>query len=339
MKKTDSFDEEIKVSILCTVFNHEAFLRKCLDGFIEQITDFKYEIIVHDDCSTDASIKIIKEYTNKYSNIIAIYENENQYSKGINITREIMFPLAKGKYIALCDGDDCWIDQHKLQKQFEFMESHQECSLCSHNTLRKDLSNIKKDVLFNNWKECHVLNENDTFFTWKIHYSSYFCRYDSFDYQKSLPSVWCGDYAHLVFAFTKGLVVALPDVMSVYHSNNKNGVTYTLKDAEKMIIKDFDKIHFLVHFNRYTKFQYESSVIKEICVRIKEILLAKMFIEMRNDMTLLSYWKARRKISKTLLYKIYFKKADKIAKFKGFLIFHSYILFLRTKYKFFRDVF
>ena len=125
--------EEIMVSILCAAYNHERYIRQCLDGFIMQKTNFKYEVIVHDDASTDNTAQIIREYQEKYPDIIKpIYQTENQYSKGIKITSEILPAFSKGKYIALCEGDDFWTDENKLQMQLEALEQHPECKMCVH---------------------------------------------------------------------------------------------------------------------------------------------------------------------------------------------------------------
>jgi len=121
------------VSICCTAYNHERFIRQCLDGFMMQKTDFDFEVLIHDDASTDSTADIIREYEAKYPGIIkSIYQQENQYSKGIPISETYLYPYAKGKYIALCEGDDYWTDPCKLQKQVDFMEANPEFSLCSH---------------------------------------------------------------------------------------------------------------------------------------------------------------------------------------------------------------
>ncbi len=127
-------DEQIMVSVFCATYNHEKYIRKCLDGFIMQKTNFKFEVLVHDDASTDKTADIIREYEEKYPDIIKpIYQTENQYSKGVQIGVTFQYPRAKGKYIAFCEGDDYWCDENKLQRQFDIMESHPECSICVHN--------------------------------------------------------------------------------------------------------------------------------------------------------------------------------------------------------------
>lgn len=122
------------VSISCLVFNHAPYLRECLEGFMMQKTDFHFEVLIHDDASTDGSTEIIKEYEARFPDIIKpIYETDNQWVKGRRGSATFNFPRAKGKYIALCEGDDYWTDPLKLQKQVDFLEANPEYSMCFHN--------------------------------------------------------------------------------------------------------------------------------------------------------------------------------------------------------------
>lgn len=115
---------EIKVSICCLTYNHEKYVRQALDSFLMQNTNFKYEILIHDDASTDGTADIIREYESKYPDIIKpIYQKENQYSQRVKINWTYQYPRAKGKYIATCEGDDFWCDEHKLQRQYEALEN------------------------------------------------------------------------------------------------------------------------------------------------------------------------------------------------------------------------
>ncbi|MEG0214761.1 MAG: glycosyltransferase family A protein [Hungatella sp.] len=125
---------EYEVSICCLAFNHEPYIRKALDSFLMQKTDFKFEVVIHDDHSTDQTAAIIREYEERYPAIIhPLYQAENQYSQGIrNISGAFNFPRAQGKYIAMCEGDDFWCDDHKLKLQVDYMEAHPDCMLCFH---------------------------------------------------------------------------------------------------------------------------------------------------------------------------------------------------------------
>lgn len=119
------------VSIICLVYNHENFVRDALDGFIMQKVNFPFEVIIHDDASTDNSSQIIREYERKYPDIIKpIYQTENQYFKERGRVTKIVYGAAKGKYIALCEGDDYWTDPLKLQKQVDFLEQNPDHILC-----------------------------------------------------------------------------------------------------------------------------------------------------------------------------------------------------------------
>ena len=119
------------VSVCSITYNHAPYIRKCLDGFLMQKTDFQFEIIINDDCSTDGTTEIIKEYVEKYPNLIKpIFHDENQYQKGVRgMFAKYVFPKAQGKYIAMCEGDDYWIDPLKLQKQVDFFEQNSDYGL------------------------------------------------------------------------------------------------------------------------------------------------------------------------------------------------------------------
>lgn len=123
----------VMVSIIVATYNHEGFIEKALDGFLQQITNFRVEIIINDDASTDRTASIIKKFENKYQKLfVCVYQNTNQYSKGIKPWVDVLFPMAQGKYLAICDGDDFWIDKNKLQKQVDFLEKNKEYSACAH---------------------------------------------------------------------------------------------------------------------------------------------------------------------------------------------------------------
>lgn len=129
------------VSICCITYNHAQFIRKCLDGFLMQQTDFPIEILIHDDCSTDGTIDIVRTYEAKYPELIfPLYEEENQYSRGGAGKMDLYnYRRARGKYIAYCEGDDYWTDPLKLQKQVDFMEANPEYSVCFHDFQEYDV--------------------------------------------------------------------------------------------------------------------------------------------------------------------------------------------------------
>ncbi len=118
------------VSVKCMTYNHENYISNALDGFIMQKTNFPFEILVHDDASTDKTAEIIKEYETKFPKIVKpIYEIENQYSKKNGSHHKKIDASIKGKYIAFCEGDDYWIDENKLQMQVDYLEKNNQIGL------------------------------------------------------------------------------------------------------------------------------------------------------------------------------------------------------------------
>ncbi len=218
--------EHIMVSIRCLVYNHEPFLRQCLDGFVMQKTTFPFEAIVHDDASTDGSADIIREYAAKYPDIIKpILQTENQFSKKKGIVNRVLDAHTRGKYAAICEGDDYWTDPLKLQKQVEFMEAHPEYSICYHKVqiVNSDTNEVKGE--FPDWlpdkpatfELCHleernIIQTNSVLYRWRFHDE---CRGD-LCYPGILPGDWL---MHLLHA-AKGKIYYMPEVMGAYRHHD-----------------------------------------------------------------------------------------------------------------------
>lgn len=124
-------NREPLVTIHCMTYNQENYIAQCLDGFVMQQTNFRFIAIVHDDASTDGTAAIVRQYAEKYPDIIKpIFQMVNQYSKLDGTIRRIMKERTESKYIAMCEGDDYWIDSLKLQRQVDFLEAHEEYGMC-----------------------------------------------------------------------------------------------------------------------------------------------------------------------------------------------------------------
>lgn len=203
------------VSICCLTYNHENYIAECLDGFIMQKTDFDYEILIHDDASTDETAGIIRKYELRYPETIKpIYQIENQYSKGIKPTFKYNFPRARGKYIALCEGDDYWTDPFKLQKQVDFLEANPDFSICFHPVEILENGEIYPDDLKKVADETTILDLAKGNY---IHTPSVVFR--------NLPECWgndlikkspVGDYALHMLNARHGKIKKLAETMAVY---------------------------------------------------------------------------------------------------------------------------
>jgi glycosyltransferase involved in cell wall biosynthesis len=124
-------DNLIKVSVLIMTYNHTKFISKAIDSALMQQTDFNYEIIISEDCSTDGTKEIVLDYKQRFPERIHLLLSEQNIHSNAVVARGIH--SARGKYIALLDGDDYWSSSNKLQKQADFLDTHLECSMCFHN--------------------------------------------------------------------------------------------------------------------------------------------------------------------------------------------------------------
>ena len=236
------------VVIRCTVFNHEPYLRDCLDGFVMQQTNFPFVAVVHDDASTDNSAAIIREYADKYPDIIKpMFESENQYSKGNGTLTRIMntaIAATGAKYIAMCEGDDYWNDPLKLQKQVDYMEENPECSLCFHkvNTLIQETGEIKEEFIVRD-----VPSKSNVIDLAKgnyIHTPSVLFRRSFLDLERYYKMMPClpGDYVMWMLLAEKGFICKIDEPMAVYRhgsgiwSNNggNNQSLQVLKTLSKL---------------------------------------------------------------------------------------------------------
>lgn len=207
------------VSICCITYNHESYIRQCLDGFLMQKTNFKYEILIHDDASTDATADIIREYELKYPEIIKpIYQTENQYSKGIKVS-SLNYKRAKGEYIALCEGDDYWIEPCKLQKQVDFLENNPEYSLCFHRAkVIYDGEGLNGIDVFSHVKAGEY-SLNYILHKWTVPTCSMVCRKNVTSCIPINPKFQYGDNVLLLTCFMEGRVFCIDGIYGVYRRN------------------------------------------------------------------------------------------------------------------------
>lgn len=228
----------VKLTVICLTYNHVNFIQRALDGFVMQKTDFPFEVIVHDDASTDGTAEIVRQYAEKYPDIIKpIFQTENQWSKGVSITKNFIYPQVRGKYVALCEGDDYWIDENKLQKQVDFLDANDEFSICFHPVEVIWEKNEKKPDIFptehfrfglteltlNHLLKRNFIQTNSVVYRWRFSDGEY----------NSLPEhIMPGDwFLHIMHAELGG-IKCLSDVMSVYR-RHKGGVWFGVgKDAD-----------------------------------------------------------------------------------------------------------
>ena len=241
-KNTSSSDP--LVSISCITYNHINYIEQCLDGFLEQETDYPFEILIHDDCSTDGTTEIIQKYSTKYPDIIKpMYETENQYQQGKPAGSLIWnFPRAKGKYIALCEGDDYWIDENKLQIQVDFLERNPEYTMCFHNAeVLNEIPDTEVSSIYG--AEDRDYESTELYKKWIVPTASIVLRRKCLEYPIiEREKFWAGDVIVIQSAVHQGKVYGFSKVMSVYRVS-QHGVSWEQQKKDKEhILKDSFKI-------------------------------------------------------------------------------------------------
>ena len=319
------------VTIRCTAYNHEKYIERALDSFLEQDTTFPFEILVHDDASTDCTAEIIRRYEELYPNIVKpIYEKENQYSKKDGSLRRIMDRATYGKYVALCEGDDYWCDPKKLQRQWEFMEQHPDCSMCVHNSYFRYLDQKGNDKTFNQWKELHRLTPEDVFFGWFVHTSSYFYN-NKYDFYPAFRARYCsGDYAQLTLALQYGEVYCLPEVMSVYNAGNQAGITAlnNSRGYEYHLNTIRSRITYLNEYDKYSNGKFHTIVkarIAEDTMKISETM--EELVSAAKDMVKSTYY------TNVLLKQDGLARIKTIWKYQGYLCGHLWLFSVKMRHR------
>ncbi len=261
------------VSVRCITYNHEPYIAQALDGFLMQKTNFPFEVIVHDDASPDKTADIIREYEAKFPKIIKpIYETENQYSKHDGSLGRIMDAACKGKYIALCEGDDYWIDENKLQLQVDFLEGNSEYGMCySKAKILQNNTFIDKEIP-NLINDCTVRTESI------IRGGGMYVPSPSIVYRKSIKNIypdfcnncWVGDYPLQLFFALKSKIYFFSSTFVVYRQNSIGSWSSRINassffEKRKGIESELITIN---NFNQYSNYKYNDAFMKRKIVFI-----------------------------------------------------------------------
>ena len=264
-------NNDIMVTVFCLAYNHEKYIRQCLDGFVKQKTSFKYEVIVHEDASTDSTADIIREYESKYPNIIKpIYQKENQYNKGFYYTEEFCLKNAKGKYIALCEGDDFWTDDQKLQKQVDAMEKNPSCKMCLCKVRAVQENGERMEQTYPNFEMNTGVYHTEELLKiickeYSFQTSSYFFEKEKLkEYFDEKPSFFrvapVGDWPYLLY-FSQFDIYYIDDEMSCYRKNAIGNFSTTMSSSSVEAQKKYymSMIAMIEAFDQYTQYQYHDS--------------------------------------------------------------------------------
>lgn len=239
------------LTIVINFYNHAKYVKNTIDSLLSQKTSFKFTILIHDDCSNDGTTDLLKHYYSLFPDKIElICQSENQYKKGVNVWAKYQLPLVKTKYVALCDGDDYWVDSNKLQKQVDFLEKNQDFVICYHRvyTINERMQMSEEELNYLNKPHIYTIEDlaNGNF----MHTPSVVFR-NIQNLPKWYSEIKVGDYPLFMLAAATGKIYYMPDFMAVYrvHSggiwssiNQKNRLVHWVEMLEYLIQEFSDSI-------------------------------------------------------------------------------------------------
>lgn len=259
----EGHNKEIKVSVMCLTYNHVNTIRDALEGFLMQKTDFMYDVLIYDDASTDGTSDIVREYVLKYPDLFhAVIAEENIWKNPQRsvIFKELFKEHIAGKYMALCEGDDFWIDCNKLQIQVDYMERHPECMMYMHNALWLNCKDgtMKAGNSFGGVDE-RDLSAEEVIMMYKGHppTASFFYRKEVEEGPDFFYNAAVGDYTRTLYALTCGSIHYSNRIMSVYRYLGHGSYSESVgKDLDLNIHFKLGLINFLYEYDSYTRNQY-----------------------------------------------------------------------------------
>ncbi len=279
------------VTVICLSYNMEKYIRQALDGFVMQRVNFPLEVIIHDDASTDASADIIREYAEQYPELfVPILQKENRYSANIPITSTYIYPKVRGKYIAICEGDDYWTDPLKLQKQYDFLEAHPNYSFCAHATRRIDISGGRPDKLIGPLECSGTVEQADIIYrnAQEMFVSANSMMYKAeyaFERPDDMKVPKIGDKPMITWLATKGPMYFFGEEMAVYRYNHPNSWTaqnHFAGDKKKAeLFKSY--LHIYPAALRYMNGENRESIEKSVLLILRRLMaLGVSFKEIRH---------------------------------------------------------
>ncbi len=234
---------QMKVSVLMITYNHEEFIAKAIDSVLMQRTNFDFEIVIGEDCSTDNTRNIVVSYQKKYSDKCRLLLNKTNVGMHRNFIRTLQ--ACKGRYVAMLEGDDYWTSPEKLQRQADFLDDHPECAICFHN-----VTEVYKDGS----REPHICfhNEQKDFFTVEELLQGNFIPTLSTMFRRGLfvkfpdwyYSLKMGDWPLHILNALHGKIGYIDEVMAV-HLNHQEGVWFrmNLVERNKASIEVYDHLY------------------------------------------------------------------------------------------------
>lgn len=267
------------VSVVCMTYNQEKYIKDAIESFLMQKTNFKYEIIIHDDASSDNTALIIKKYEQEHPDVIkTICQQKNQYSQNVNILQEYLIPMTRGKYIAFCEGDDYWTDVYKLQKQVDALEKNVQCTVCAHavsivtSKEKKKIGEMAPSQETTIFPVEKVILEGGGF----VGTNSLMLKKEIFKDIPQFRRIYPFDYSLQIWGALRGGMLYLADCMADYRAQADSSWSITMKNNPALKMKHYARIiEMLRSLDQYTQGKYKTEIRYSIQLQEYSILLLK----------------------------------------------------------------
>ena len=311
---------DIKVSVTVLCYKHAKYLRQCLDSILSQKVDFKYEIVIGDDCSNDGSAEIINEYKEKYPDIIVPLINEVNLGASKNSFNIKLH--CRGQYISGCEGDDFWINDQKLQKQVDFLDSHPEYSAVATNSVSVDPEGQNPVVSLLGWQVNKTYTLNDYLrYGMVLHGNTIMYRSHGLEKNENYKKLrfaepTMGDVISRTIFYDMGNIFVLPDITHAHRDGSKDATSFSAQQHTKLLY--YTEMYFRIvdNLTEYFDNKYNLEALKSnrlaavlfstcLCgIKVDKNELEEVFHLVRWRYRVLAYYRFLRKIARRALHKI-----------------------------------
>lgn len=271
------------VTIFCITFNHEKYIKDALEGFLMQRTDFKVKVFIYDDASNDGTDDILQQYAKKFPEFFDIYispKNTYDLQNRQDLLQKLCAKHIEGKYVALCDGDDYWIDPQKLQVEVDFLESHPDVTMVAHasewlnceDMTKKEYRLYEKDKYLT--PEDVIVQRNGNLST-----ASLVMVRDAFIWGDEYPKCDVGDIPLQLSALSKGKIFYFNRIMSVYRYMCEGSWSKSFfEQLSNQLFHNMTMVTFYIMYDKYTNYKFHY-YLKQV---VLNYLYANIFINAKK---------------------------------------------------------
>lgn len=269
---------EVKVSVCMITYGQADLISDAISGVLDQECDFELELVICDDCSPDNTQEIISSFSNhpKFNCIKYIRQNQNV---GAVANFQISIEACRGNYIAFCEGDDYWIDKHKLQKQIDFMQANPKLVLCFTSRIIEDEHGRRTEAVFpsKKWTKEEIYKDGVVFPLQTI--LAVNRSKDLVRFLRQFDSSYGGDKLLSYYYTLLGDVESLPDNTAVYRHNGR-GIWSKLSPIEKIELHISESLKF---YDKIISLNLDSSVDKKTLLNYLHIRVLRTILYNKSD--------------------------------------------------------